>query len=145
MVVVAPAPGQGITLADGTLVFPTQDVMRKEPHFPILHIVETQNLDDSNPAYSDMTECNAHKLSDGTVMLNMRDNRNRGNKEVNGRRICTTTDLGETWTEHSTSRKKHWWNRRVWQVCTVMIILWVEKREAYYYLPIPAIMRHGIS
>ena len=44
-------------------------------------------------------------LADGTLMLNMRDNRNRGNKEVNGRRICTTTDLGETWTEHSTSRK----------------------------------------
>jgi sialidase-1 len=38
-------------------------------------------------------------------MLNMRDNRNRGNEEVNGRTIATTTDLGETWTEHPTSRK----------------------------------------
>lgn len=38
-------------------------------------------------------------------MLNMRDNRNHGNKEVNGRRICVTSDLGETWTEHPTSRK----------------------------------------
>ena len=35
----------------------------------------------------------------------MRDNRNRGNDEVNGRTIATTTDLGETWTEHPTSRK----------------------------------------
>ena len=37
----------------------------------------------SNPAYLNVTECNAAQLSDGTVMLNMRDNRNRGNKEVN--------------------------------------------------------------
>ena len=37
-------------------------------------------------------------------MLNMRDNRNYGNKEINGRRICVTADLGETWVEHSTSR-----------------------------------------
>ena len=34
----------------------------------------------------------------------MRDNRNYGNKEINGRRICVTADLGETWVEHSTSR-----------------------------------------
>ena len=38
-------------------------------------------------------------------MLNMRDNRNRGNKDVNGRRICTTIDLGESWKEHPTSRR----------------------------------------
>ena len=47
----------------------------------------------------------AVELSDGSVMLNMRDNRNRGKKEGNGRRICVTKDLGETWTEHPTSRK----------------------------------------
>jgi len=37
-------------------------------------------------------------------MLNMRDNRNGGNEEVNGRTIATTTNLGEIWTEHPTSR-----------------------------------------
>lgn len=47
----------------------------------------------------------AVQLSNGSIMLNMRDNRNRGNDEVNGRTIATTTDLGETWTEHPTSRK----------------------------------------
>ena len=47
----------------------------------------------------------AVELQDGSVMLNMRDNRNHGNKKVNGRRICVTSDLGSTWTEHSTSRK----------------------------------------
>lgn len=47
----------------------------------------------------------AVQLSDGNIMLNMRDNRNRGNKEENGRRVCITSDLGKTWTEHPTSRK----------------------------------------
>ena len=46
----------------------------------------------------------AVQLQDGNIMLNMRDNRNYGNKEINGRRICVTADLGETWVEHSTSR-----------------------------------------
>lgn len=59
----------------------------------------------SNPAYSNVTECMAVQLPDGSIMLNMRDNRNHGNKEENGRRICTTSDLGQTWTEHPTSRK----------------------------------------
>ena len=58
-----------------------------------------------NPAYDDVTECNAAELSDGSIMLNMRDNRNRGHISPNGRRVCTTTDLGRTWTERPTSRK----------------------------------------
>lgn len=37
------------------------------------------------------------QLEDGNLMLNMRDNRN-GEFFRNGRRICTTTDLGVTWT-----------------------------------------------
>ena len=103
----APAPGQGITLADGTLVFPTQGRDEKGTAFSNITYSKDHGKTwmTSNPAYLNVTECNAAQLSDGTVMLNMRDNRNRGNKEVNGRRICTTTDLGETWTEHSTSRK----------------------------------------
>lgn len=59
----------------------------------------------SNSAYQDITECSVVQLNDGALMLNMRDNRNRGHKEVNGRRICTTTDLGASWKEHPTSRK----------------------------------------
>lgn len=103
----APAPGHGITLSDGTLVFPTQG--RDETGKPFSNI--TYSKDDgktwtvSKPASSGTTECMAVELSDGSVMLNMRDNRNRGNEEVNGRTIATTTDLGETWTEHPTSRK----------------------------------------
>lgn len=103
----APAPGHGITLKDGTLVFPTQG--RDEKGLPFSNITWSKDggksWTASAPAYNNTTECMAVELSDGSVMLNMRDNRNRHNKEVNGRRICVTSDLGKTWTEHPTSRK----------------------------------------
>ncbi|MDD2438081.1 MAG: exo-alpha-sialidase [Massilibacteroides sp.] len=103
----APAPGHGITLKDGTLVFPTQG--RDKNGQPFSNITWSKDggktWTTSEPAYHNTTECMAVELSDGSVMLNMRDNRNRGNAENNGRRICTTNDLGKTWTEHPTSRK----------------------------------------
>lgn len=103
----APAPGQGITLADGTLVFPTQG--RDEKGLPFSNITYSKDHGKtwvtSNPAYQDVTECSVVQLGDGALMLNMRDNRNRGNKDVNGRRICTTIDWGESWKEHPTSRR----------------------------------------
>lgn len=103
----APAPGQGITLTDGTLVFPTQG--RDANGLPFSNITYSKDHGKtwvtSNPAYQDVTECSVVQLGDGALMLNMRDNRNRGNKDVNGRRICTTIDLGESWKEHPTSRR----------------------------------------
>lgn len=103
----APAPGHGITLSDGTLVFPTQG--RDETGEPFSNITWSKDggktWTTSNPATKNTTECMAVQLPDGSVMLNMRDNRNRGNEEVNGRSIFITTDLGRTWTEHPTSRK----------------------------------------
>lgn len=102
----APAPGHGIRLTDGTLVFPSQG--RDASGVPFSNI--TYSTDGgrtwvaSQPAYSNVTECNAVELHDGTIMLNMRDNRNRGNLSTNGRRVCTTGDLGKTWSEHATSR-----------------------------------------
>jgi sialidase-1 len=103
----APAPGHGITLKDGTLVFPTQG--RDKEGKPFSNITWSKDSGKSwttsEPAYHNTTECMVAELSDGSVMLNMRDNRNRGNAENNGRRICTTSDLGKTWTEHPTSRK----------------------------------------
>ena len=103
----APAPGHGITLQDGTLVFPTQG--RDKDGHPFSNITWSKDggktWSASNPAFTNVTECMAVQLSDGNIMLNMRDNRNRGNKEENGRRVCITSDLGKTWTEHPTSRK----------------------------------------
>ncbi|MDE7443509.1 MAG: glycoside hydrolase, partial [Muribaculaceae bacterium] len=40
-----------------------------------------------------------------SIMLNMRDNTNRGVVSPNGRRVCTSADMGETWAEHSTSHR----------------------------------------
>lgn len=103
----APAPGQGITLKDGTLVFPTQG--RDSNGLPFSNITWSKDggktWKASNPAFSDVTECMAVQLSDNSVMLNMRDNRNRTDSISNGRRVCITTDLGQTWVEHPTSRK----------------------------------------
>lgn len=104
----APAPGHGITLADGTLVVPTQG--RDLNGLPFSNIMWSKDhgktWTSSNPAKDDTTECMAVELSDGGIMLNMRDNRNNYEKDkVNGRSVAVTYDLGQTWTEHPTSRK----------------------------------------
>lgn len=46
----------------------------------------------------------AVELSDGSIMLNMRERGNRGRQEGNGRAVAVTRDLGRSWTEHPTSR-----------------------------------------
>jgi len=102
----APSPGHGITLSDGTLVFPTQG--RDENGKPFSNISYSKDNGNtwktSNFAYRNTTESMAVELSNGSILLNMRDNRNREEKgDRNGRAICTTNDLGKTWKEHSTS------------------------------------------
>jgi sialidase-1 len=103
----APAPGRGITMTDGTLVLPTQG--RDETGVPFSNITWSKDGGKSwvtsNPATKNTTECTVVELENGDLMLNMRDNRNRGNEELNGRSVFVTSDLGETWTEHPTSRK----------------------------------------
>lgn len=49
-------------------------------------------------AKSNTTEAQVAELSDGSLMLNMRDNRG------GSRSVYTTDDLGKTWREHPTSR-----------------------------------------
>jgi sialidase-1 len=102
----APAPGHGITLSDGTLVFPTQGRDDRGESFSNITWSKDKGKTwvTSNPAFSNTTECMAVELADGSIMLNMRDNRNRGNKDMNGRRVAVTSDLGTTWKEHATSR-----------------------------------------
>jgi sialidase-1 len=102
----APGPGHGITLRDGTLVFPTQGRDEKGESFSNISYSKDggKTWVTSKPAYHNTTEAMAVELSDGSIMLNMRDNRNRENKtETNGRAIAVTHDLGETWVEHPTS------------------------------------------
>jgi sialidase-1 len=104
----APAPGHGITLRDGTLVFPTQG--RNAVGVPFSNITYSRDggrsWTVSRPAAVNTTECMAVQLSDGGIMLNMRHNDNRKDTgSANGRAVAVTYDLGKTWTEHPTSRK----------------------------------------
>ncbi len=103
----APAPGQGITLKDGTLVFPTQGRDENGKAFSNITFSKdgAKTWTSSNRAINESTtECMAVELMDGSIMLNMRANSNKGNTgPTNGRSVAITKDLGKTWTEHPTS------------------------------------------
>lgn len=105
----APAPGHGITLSDGTLVFPTQGRDEKAGSFSNITYSKDggKTWKTSNPASEESTTENmAVQLSDGALMLNMRANKNRGDTSANnGRAVAITYNLGETWTSHPTSFK----------------------------------------
>jgi len=94
-------PGSGITTSDGTLVFPAQFQNSKGmPHSTILYSKDhgkTWHFD--NGAKPNTTESQVVELSDGSLMLNMRDNRG------GARSVYTSNDLGKSWDKHPTSRK----------------------------------------
>ncbi|MEJ6643835.1 MAG: sialidase family protein [Akkermansiaceae bacterium] len=100
----APAPGNGIAMKDGALVMPTQG--RDSAGLPFSNITFSkdggQTWKVSEPARQNTTECAVVELVDGSLMLNMRDNRNRSDQsETNGRAVAVTSDLGKTWVKHS--------------------------------------------
>jgi len=104
----APAPGNGISMSDGTLVMPTAG--RDETGLPFSNLMWSKDHGKtwtiSSPARSNTTECAIAELSDGSLMLNIRDNRNRTDKsETNGRAVSVTRDLGKTWGVHSSDHK----------------------------------------
>lgn len=102
----APAPGAGIVLADGTLVFPAEG--RDETGLQYSTIIYSQDGGDTwhagTPAYTNANECMVVQLSDGSIMINSRERSNRNKVEGNGRMVATTSDLGQTWTIHPTSQ-----------------------------------------
>lgn len=102
-------PGNGITMEDGTLVFAAQYKDKNAiPHSTIIYSKDGgENWHVGTGAKSETTEAQVVELSDGSLMLNMRDDRNRKNRKdsVNGRSVAITKDLGKTWIEHPTSRK----------------------------------------
>ncbi len=93
-------PGNGITLRDGTLIFPAQFKDEHDmPHSTLIYSKDHgQTWRIGTGAKPDTTEAQIVELNDGSLMLNMRDNRG------GFRSICTTGDLGKTWQEHPTSR-----------------------------------------
>lgn len=108
-------PGSGITMTDGTLVFPAQfkadlgakslDGGQYTCHSTIVYSKDQGNTwQIGTGAKSNTTEAQIVELADGSLMLNMRDDRNRTDKgETNGRAVAVTTDLGKTWTAHKSS------------------------------------------
>lgn len=94
-------PGRGITMADGTLVFPIQYIdAQRVPNAGVMYSKDRGNTwKIHNLARTNTTEAQVAEVEAGVLMLNMRDNRG------GSRAVSTTTDLGETWTEHPSSRK----------------------------------------
>ena len=94
-------PGRGITMEDGTLVFPIQFIdSTRVPNAGIMYSKdqgETWKI--HNYARTNTTEAQVAEVQPGALMLNMRDNRG------GSRAVAITKDLGETWIEHESSRK----------------------------------------
>ncbi len=100
-------PGKGITLNDGTLVFPAQFKDKKQ--MPHSTIIWSKNHGKSwtagTGAKENTTEAQLIELDNGNLMLNMRDNRNSQDTTItNGRSVYVTDNLGKSWTKHQTSR-----------------------------------------
>lgn len=94
-------PGRGITMQDGTLVFPTQYIdAQRMPHSAIMYSRDGgrtwKMYEGPRP---DTTEAQVAELPTGELMLNMRDNRG------GSRAVAVTKDFGATWEEHPSSRK----------------------------------------
>jgi sialidase-1 len=108
-------PGRGITTRDGTLVFPAQfkaDIGAKAIdggqytcHSTIVYSKDRgRTWQIGTGAKSNTTEAQVVELADGSLMLNMRDDRNRSDKgETNGRAVAVTNDWGKTWMTHPSS------------------------------------------
>ncbi|MEP6750792.1 MAG: sialidase family protein [Bacteroidota bacterium] len=99
------APGNGIAMQNGTLVFPSQywDETTNYssvgiPHSSIIYSEDHgKTWKSGTGARSNTTESQVVETTPGTLMLNMRDNRGKV------RSIATTTDMGKTWVEDFSS------------------------------------------
>lgn len=93
-------PGRGITMSDGTLVFPIQFIDKTRiPNAGIMYSKDGgKTWKIHNHARTNTTEAQVAEVEPGVLMLNMRDNRG------GSRAVYTTTDLGKTWKEHESSR-----------------------------------------
>ena len=112
-------PGKGITMRDGTLVFAGQYKDENDmPHSTIIYSKDKgETWEIGTGAKSNTTEAQVVELNDGSLMLNMRDNRG------GSRSIAVTSDLGQTWTEHPSSR-----SALVEPICMGSLITYPENR-----------------
>ncbi|MFM7291864.1 MAG: exo-alpha-sialidase [Planctomycetia bacterium] len=96
----APAPQSGLCLADGTLVMPVQGRDARGAKFST--IMTSHDHGGSwavgAPVHPGGSECQAVELGDGSLMLNIRNDREKF------RAVYVTGDLGATWQVHGTNR-----------------------------------------
>lgn len=94
-------PGRGITMDDGTLVFPIQFIdSTRVPNAGVMYSKDRGTTWKIHQlARTNTTEAQVAEVEPGVLMLNMRDNRG------GSRAVSVTKDLGRTWTEHPSSRK----------------------------------------
>jgi len=97
-------PGAGITMADGTMVFPAQYRSSKDenakPYSTLIYSKDKgQSWKIGKGVKIDTTEAQLIETVPGTIMINCRDNRG------GSRTIATTKDLGANWELHHTDRK----------------------------------------
>lgn len=93
-------PGNGITMADGTIVFANQFIgADRIPNAGIMYSKDQgKTWHTHTHARTNTTEAQVVEVEPGVLMLNMRDNRG------GSRAVFTTRDLGKTWKEHESSR-----------------------------------------
>jgi sialidase-1 len=93
-------PGMGITMLDGTLVFPIQFI--DSTRIPNAGVMYSKDQGETwkihSLARTNTTEAQVAEVEPGVLMLNMRDNRG------GSRAVAVTSDLGKTWSEHPSSR-----------------------------------------
>lgn len=88
-------------------IFPTQG--RENDGTPFSTITWSkdhgQSWHTANPAFHNTLECSVVQLSNGSIMLNMREKGNRGRHTdfQNGRVVAISQDLGHTWTTQPTA------------------------------------------
>lgn len=114
-------PGKGITMRDGTLVFAGQFKDENDlPHSTLIYSKDKgTNWHIGTGAKSNTTEAQVVELNDGSLMLNMRDNRG------GSRSVAITRDMGKTWTEHPSSR-----SALIEPICMASLITYPENRKA---------------
>jgi sialidase-1 len=93
-------PGCGITMKDGTLVFPAQYLDPAKNNQSSSNIIYSRDHGKSwhtaKSAVENGGEAQVVELADGVIMLNMRSTRK-------ARLVSTSKDLGTTWETHPTS------------------------------------------
>jgi sialidase-1 len=94
-------PGTGITMRDGTIVFPAQ--FKNAANVPHSTLIWSKDRGATwhigTGVKPKTTECQLVELADGSIMINCRDDRG------GARTVATTRDLGATWQPHPTDRK----------------------------------------